>query len=85
MPTRTSGRCPANRCGSRRDVLLGTAKEAAAKTAAQVYPGDDCRAAGNRWCAGPIVRRAPGGTGHDGTGWRNRTTRRQAVGLTSRR
>ena len=44
-----------------RDVLISTLKEAAGKTVAQVYPGDDLCSAGAQWCADSIVQRTLGG------------------------
>jgi acyl-homoserine lactone acylase PvdQ len=68
-----------------RDTLLGTLKEAAGKTAAQVYPGDEHCAAGDQWCADAIVHRALGGVGHRTVGWQNRPTYQQVVEFTSHR
>ncbi|CAL9626744.1 hypothetical protein SUDANB105_05974 [Streptomyces sp. enrichment culture] len=68
-----------------RDTLIGTLKEAAGKTAAQVYPGDEHCAAGDQWCADAIVHRALGGIGHRTVGWQNRPTYQQVVEFTSHR
>ncbi|MFD7462887.1 MULTISPECIES: penicillin acylase family protein [unclassified Streptomyces] len=68
-----------------RDTLIGTLKEAAGKTAAQVYPGDEHCAAGDQWCADAIVHRALGGIGHRIVGWQNRPTYQQVVEFTSHR
>ncbi|MGX1129491.1 acyl-homoserine lactone acylase PvdQ [Streptomyces glaucescens] len=68
-----------------RDILTGTLKEAAGKTAAQVYPGDEHCAAGDQWCADAIVHRALGGIGHRTVGWQNRPTYQQVVEFTSHR
>jgi hypothetical protein len=68
-----------------RDILTGTLKEAAGRTAAQVYPGDDQCAAGNQWCADSIVQRTLGGIGHRGISWQNRPTYQQVVEFTSHR
>ncbi|MGY1581582.1 penicillin acylase family protein [Streptomyces sp. MN13] len=68
-----------------RDTLIGTLKEAAGKTAAQVYPGDEHCAAGDQWCADAIVHRALGGIGHRVVGWQNRPTYQQVVEFTSHR
>ncbi|CAL9396392.1 penicillin acylase family protein [Streptomyces sp. enrichment culture] len=68
-----------------RDVLLTTLKEAAGRTAAQVYPGDDSCAAGDQWCADAIVHRTLGGIRHDRIGWQNRPTYQQVVEFTSHR
>ncbi|OSZ56220.1 penicillin acylase [Streptomyces pharetrae CZA14] len=68
-----------------RDILTGTLKEAAGRTAAQVYPGDAHCAAGDQWCADAIVHRALGGIGHRTVGWQNRPTYQQVVEFTSHR
>ncbi|MEV0637140.1 penicillin acylase family protein [Streptomyces sp. NPDC050619] len=68
-----------------RDVLISTLKEAAGKTAAQVYPGDDLCAAGNQWCADSIVQRTLGGITHGNISWQNRPTYQQVVEFTSHR
>ncbi|MGW0187064.1 penicillin acylase family protein [Streptomyces sp. NPDC003362] len=68
-----------------RDTLIGTLTEAAGKTAAQVYPGDEHCAAGDQWCADAIVHRALGGIGHRVVGWQNRPTYQQVVEFTSHR
>jgi hypothetical protein len=68
-----------------RDVPLTTLEEAAGRTAAQVYPGDDSCAAGGQWCADAIIHRTLGGIRHDRIGWQNRPTYQQAVEFTSHR
>ncbi|MDH6627339.1 acyl-homoserine lactone acylase PvdQ [Streptomyces sp. LBL] len=68
-----------------RDVLVSTLKEAAGRTAAQVYPGDDLCAAGNQWCADSIVQRTLGGIKHPNISWQNRPTFQQVVEFTSHR
>ncbi|MEV8551941.1 penicillin acylase family protein [Streptomyces glaucescens] len=68
-----------------RDVLTATLKEAAGRTASQVYPGDAHCAAGDQWCADAIVHRALGGIGHRTIGWQNRPTYQQVVEFTSHR
>ncbi|MFF7093482.1 penicillin acylase family protein [Streptomyces rubradiris] len=68
-----------------RDLLLGTLKQAAGLTAAQVYPGDDQCAAGDQWCADSITQRALGGIKHGRIGWQNRPTYQQVVEFTSHR
>ncbi|MFJ5778340.1 penicillin acylase family protein [Streptomyces sp. NPDC093094] len=68
-----------------RDMLLTTLKDAAGRTAAQVYPGDDQCAAGDQWCADAIVHRTLGGIRHDRIGWQNRPTYQQVVEFTSHR
>ncbi|AKN70161.1 penicillin acylase [Streptomyces sp. PBH53] len=68
-----------------RDILIGTLKEAAGQTAAQVYPGDEQCAAGDQWCADSIVHRTLGGIKHGKIGWQNRPTFQQVVEFTSHR
>lgn len=68
-----------------RDTLISTLKEAAGRTAAQVYPGDDACSAGDQWCADSVVHRALGGIGHRGISWQNRPTYQQVVEFTSHR
>jgi acyl-homoserine lactone acylase PvdQ len=77
--------CGGGDLGACRDVLLGTLKEAAAKTAAQVYPGDDTCAAGDQWCADAIVHRTLGGIKHGPVSWQNRPTYQQVVEFASHR
>lgn len=68
-----------------RDALLGSLKEAAGKTAATVYPGDDQCSAGDQWCADSIVQRALGGIKHGRITWQNRPTYQQVVEFTGHR
>ncbi|MBZ9639110.1 penicillin acylase family protein [Streptomyces sp. PSKA30] len=68
-----------------RDILISTLKEAAGRTAAQVYPGDDACSAGDQWCADSVIHRALGGIGHRGISWQNRPTYQQVVEFTSHR
>ncbi|MFF1452514.1 penicillin acylase family protein [Streptomyces sp. NPDC058274] len=68
-----------------RDALISTLKEAAGKTAAEVYPGDDQCSAGDQWCADSIVQRALGGIKHGKISWQNRPTFQQVVEYTSHR
>ncbi|MFF5537616.1 penicillin acylase family protein [Streptomyces cinerochromogenes] len=68
-----------------RDILVGTLKDAAGRTAAQVYPGDDQCAAGDQWCADSIVQRTLGGIKHGKISWQNRPTFQQVVEFTSHR
>ncbi|MGW0762710.1 penicillin acylase family protein [Streptomyces sp. NPDC002814] len=68
-----------------RDTLISTLKEAAGKTPAQVYPGDDLCAAGNQWCADSINQRTLGGIKHPNISWQNRPTYQQVVEFTSHR
>ncbi|MEU4656626.1 penicillin acylase family protein [Streptomyces sp. NPDC023723] len=68
-----------------RNTLLTTLKEAAAKTPAQVYPGDGSCAAGDQWCADSIIHRTLGGIKHGGIAWQNRPTYQQVVEFTSHR
>ncbi|MFE4667744.1 penicillin acylase family protein [Streptomyces sp. NPDC056716] len=68
-----------------RDALITTLKQAAAKTPAQVYPGDDLCAAGDQWCADSLNQRALGGITHPNISWQNRPTYQQVVEFTSHR
>lgn len=68
-----------------RDVLISTLKEAAGKTAAQVYPGDTLCSAGDQWCADSIFQRTLGGIKHGHISWQNRPTYQQVVEFTSHR
>ncbi|MEU9556639.1 penicillin acylase family protein [Streptomyces fumanus] len=77
--------CGGGDLGACRDALLATLKEAAAKTPAQVYPGDDTCAAGDQWCADAIVHRTLGGIKHGPVSWQNRPTYQQVVEFTSHR
>ncbi|MEU4151929.1 penicillin acylase family protein [Streptomyces sp. NPDC026659] len=68
-----------------RDALIGTLKQAAGRTAAQVYPGDDQCSAGDQWCADSIAQRTLGGIKHGRISWQNRPTFQQVVEYTSHR
>ncbi|PAZ12833.1 penicillin acylase [Streptomyces sp. SA15] len=68
-----------------RDILISTLKEAAGKTAAQVYPGDALCSAGDQWCADSIFQRTLGGIKHGHISWQNRPTFQQVVEFTSHR
>ncbi|WP_217248155.1 penicillin acylase family protein [Streptomyces sp. AC602_WCS936] len=68
-----------------RDTLVTTLKEAAGRTPAQVYPGDDNCSAGDQWCADSIIHRTLGGIKHGGISWQNRPTYQQVVEFTSHR
>ena len=68
-----------------RDSLVGTLKQAAGLTAAQVYPGDDQCSAGDQWCADSIAQRPLGGVKHGRISWQNRPTYQQVVEYTSHR
>ncbi|WP_435241441.1 penicillin acylase family protein [Streptomyces cucumeris] len=71
--------CGGGEPGACRDALLTTLKQAAAKSATEVYPGDDSCKAGDQWCADAIIHRAVGGITHDTIGWQNRPTYQQVV------
>ncbi|MEV6961598.1 penicillin acylase family protein [Streptomyces sp. NPDC051207] len=77
--------CGGGNLGACRDILLSTLKEAAGRTAAQVYPGDELCRAGDQWCADAIDHRALGGITHGMIGWQNRPTYQQVVEFTSHR
>ncbi|MEV6193907.1 penicillin acylase family protein [Streptomyces sp. NPDC051920] len=68
-----------------RDLLISSLKEAAGKTAATVYPGDEQCSAGDQWCADSIVQRTLGGIKHGKITWQNRPTYQQVVEYTSHR
>ncbi|WP_159766463.1 penicillin acylase family protein [Streptomyces sp. HM190] len=68
-----------------RTLLIDTLKEAAGKTAAQVYPGDESCSAGDQWCADAIIHRTLGGIKHGRISWQNRPTFQQVVEFTSHR
>jgi hypothetical protein len=68
-----------------RDVLIGTLKQAAGRTPAQVYPGDDLCPAGDQWCADSVNQRTLGGIKHGKISWQNRPTYQQVVEFTSHR
>ncbi|MCX4992025.1 MULTISPECIES: penicillin acylase family protein [unclassified Streptomyces] len=77
--------CGAGSLSACRDTLISTLKEAAGKTAATVYPGDDQCSAGDQWCADSIVQRTLGGIKHGKISWQNRPTYQQVVEYTSHR
>ncbi|MGW1004582.1 penicillin acylase family protein [Streptomyces sp. NPDC002520] len=77
--------CGGGSLGSCRDTLIGTLKQAAGLTAAQVYPGDDQCSAGDQWCADSIVQRTLGGIKHGRISWQNRPTYQQVVEYTAHR
>ncbi|MFC7818034.1 penicillin acylase family protein [Streptomyces sp. NPDC057367] len=68
-----------------RDTLVATLKEAAGRTPAQVYPGDENCSAGDQWCADSVIHRTLGGIKHGGISWQNRPTYQQVVEFTSHR
>ncbi|MGK9464350.1 penicillin acylase family protein [Streptomyces sp. G6] len=68
-----------------RDTLVATLKEAAGRTLAQVYPGDENCSAGDQWCADSVIHRTLGGIKHGGISWQNRPTYQQVVEFTSHR
>ncbi|MFD9483523.1 penicillin acylase family protein [Streptomyces sp. NPDC059991] len=77
--------CGGGQLSACRDVLLNTLGQAAAKTPAQVYPGDAGCAAGNQWCADSIVQRPLGGIAQNAINWQNRPTYQQVVEFASHR
>ncbi|WHM39484.1 penicillin acylase family protein [Streptomyces sp. BPTC-684] len=77
--------CGGGQLSACRDVLLATLGQAAAKTPAQVYPGDAGCAAGNQWCADSIVQRPLGGISQNAINWQNRPTYQQVVEFASHR
>ncbi|MFD9562886.1 penicillin acylase family protein [Streptomyces sp. NPDC059994] len=77
--------CGGGQLSACRDVLLNTLGQAAAKTPAQVYPGDAGCVAGNQWCADSIVQRPLGGIAQNAINWQNRPTYQQVVEFASHR
>ncbi|MFB8772644.1 penicillin acylase family protein [Streptomyces broussonetiae] len=77
--------CGDGSLGACRDTLISTLKQAAGRTAAQVYPGDEHCSAGDQWCADAIVHRALGGITQAKISWQNRPTYQQVVEFTSHR
>ncbi|MEU3255315.1 penicillin acylase family protein [Streptomyces sp. NPDC006997] len=77
--------CGGGTLGGCRDVLTSTLKQAAGRTAAQVYPGDEHCSAGDQWCADAIIHRALGGITQAPISWQNRPTYQQVVEFTSHR
>lgn len=71
--------CGEGKLDACRDVLLATLKQAAAKPATEVYPGDDSCKPGEQWCADSIIHRALGGITHGPIQWQNRPTYQQVV------
>ncbi|MFJ5216571.1 penicillin acylase family protein [Streptomyces sp. NPDC088354] len=68
-----------------RDILITTLKQAAAATAAQVYPGDENCSAGDQWCADTVIQRPLGGIKHGKISWQNRPTYQQVVEFAAHR
>ncbi|MBC7274542.1 MAG: penicillin acylase family protein, partial [Streptomyces sp.] len=77
--------CGDGSLGACRDTLISTLKQAAGRTAAQVYPGDEHCSAGDQWCADAIVHQALGGITQAKISWQNRPTYQQVVEFTSHR
>lgn len=71
--------CGAGDLSACRDALLTSLKQAAAKPATEVYPGDANCSAGDQWCADSIIQRPLGGITHDKAHWQNRPTYQQVV------
>ncbi|MFD3454097.1 penicillin acylase family protein [Streptomyces sp. NPDC058691] len=68
-----------------RSILISTLKQAAATTAAQVYPGDENCSAGDQWCADTVIQRPLGGIKHGKISWQNRPTYQQVVEFAAHR
>ncbi|GGU56526.1 penicillin acylase family protein [Kitasatospora aureofaciens] len=68
-----------------RNVLLTTLSQAAARTPAQVYPGDADCAVGDQWCADTVIQRPLGGVTDGRTTWQNRPTYQQVVQFSAHR
>ncbi|MGY0063193.1 penicillin acylase family protein [Streptomyces sp. LZ34] len=71
--------CGAGDLSACRDALLTSLKQAAAKPATEVYPGDANCSAGDQWCADTLIQRPLGGITHDKAHWQNRPTFQQVV------
>lgn len=71
--------CGAGDLAACRDALLSSLKQAAAKPATDVYPGDANCPAGDQWCADSLIQRPLGGITHDKAHWQNRPTYQQVV------
>ncbi|WP_329114935.1 penicillin acylase family protein [Streptomyces sp. NBC_01465] len=82
LPTSLCGGGDLSAC---RDALLTTLTRAAAKTPAQVYPGDDSCSAGDQWCSDAIIHRPLGGLKFWPMQWQNRPTYQQVVEFPSHR
>jgi acyl-homoserine lactone acylase PvdQ len=68
-----------------RTALADSLKQAVAKPATEVYPGDADCTAGDQWCADTIIHRAMGGITQEKIHWQNRPTFQQVVQFPSRR
>ncbi|WP_042421486.1 penicillin acylase family protein [Streptacidiphilus anmyonensis] len=77
--------CGGGNLSACRQMLLTTLQQAAAESAATVYPADDTCSAGDQWCADSIVQRALGGITDSNSNWQNRPTYQQVVQYTSHR
>jgi len=79
-----SGAIPVQYCGAGslsacRTALLSSLTQAAAESAATVYPADTYCAAGNQWCADSIIQDPLGGITDSGITWQDRPTFQQVV------
>ncbi len=77
--------CGGGNLAACRDALLAALKQATAKPATEVYPGDASCAAGQQWCMDAIMQRALGGITHPAISWQNRPTYQQVVEFPSHR
>ncbi|MFI9581881.1 penicillin acylase family protein [Streptomyces sp. NPDC052236] len=77
--------CGGGNLAACRDALLAALKQATAKPASEVYPGDASCAAGQQWCMDAIMQRALGGITHPAITWQNRPTYQQVVEFPSHR
>jgi acyl-homoserine lactone acylase PvdQ len=71
--------CGGGSLSSCRSALLSSLTQAAAESAATVYPGDSTCSAGDQWCADSIVQDPLGGITDSPTNWQNRPTFQQVV------
>jgi acyl-homoserine lactone acylase PvdQ len=71
--------CGGGNLASCRQMLLSTLSQAAAESAATVYPADSYCSAGNQWCADSIAQDPLGGIDDPVSVWQNRPTYQQVV------
>jgi hypothetical protein len=76
--------CGGGNLASCRQTLLDTLRQAAARPATAVYPGEASRAAGDQWCADAISHQAIGGITDPLVAWQNRPTYQQVVSFPAR-
>ncbi|MFD7612131.1 penicillin acylase family protein [Streptomyces sp. NPDC059828] len=77
--------CGGGQLAACREALLTTLRQAVAKPATEVYPGDTSCQAGDQWCSDAVMHRALGGITHPAINWQNRPTYQQVVEFPSHR